>query len=1053
MKTFTTAAIAMLLASTNAFAAEQPDWENPEVFAEGREAVRATAFPYPTAQQALQGFQKNSPWFKSLNGDWKFKFSPAPDSRPTDFFQPGYDTSSWATIPVPSSWEMQGYGTPIYTNIIYPFPANPPYVPHDDNPVGSYVRTFTVPADWKDRQVFLHFDGSTAGMYVWVNGHKAGYVQSAKNPAEFNITDYLVPGENTLACEVYRWTDGSYMEDQDFWRLSGIDRDVYLYSTAPLRIADFFARATLNKNYTDGVLAVDATITDSSKTPVKGAKLEMNLFNSNGDKILSSTKPVAASKKSTQIKFNGTVRNVAAWTAETPNLYTLVLTLTDREGNTIESTSSRVGFRSVEIKNSMLLVNGKPVEIHGVNLHEHNPLTGHAVDSATMMLDIITMKRNNINAVRTSHYPQPPLWYDLCDRYGLYLIDEANIETHGFGANYQRENPVKGHPGDEPSWLASLLDRERSLVERDKNHPSVIIWSLGNESGNGENFHKAYDLVKSLDPTRPVHYEQAWEEDNTDIVCPMYPSIEKMQEYASRTNPGRPFIMCEYAHAMGNSTGNFQEYFDIIRSSPQMQGGFIWDWVDQGLLTRDENGAEYWAYGGDFGAWNYTHDENFCINGLVQPDRTPHPGLDEVKKVYQDIRFPGFDSSNGELAVENNFIARDLSNYTLSWQLLRNGTVIGEGTVATPQLAPLTSGKAILPLPAIKADDNADYHLSVYARTINGDEIIPAGHEIAREQFTLRSRTAPADNNALWEQLSGNNSDSLTVSDRGSFVDVTTSNGVNILFNRHNGDIARYTIGGRSLMNTTFAPSFWRAPNDNDFGTNSQVHLNAWRCASENRRLTAFSANRRGNTLVVDERYRLPEVNCDYAVTYTVYPDGRLGVEASLHPDADCDAPEMMRFGMIAAMPKPMDNFSWYGRGPGENYSDRNTASFMGRWSKKAADIFYPYIRPQETGNHTDVWEASLTDSTGLGVRIDAVQPLNVTALDVHPFDLDPGLKKMQMHNSDVRHQRHHTFLYVDLVQRGLGGDTSWGAHPHDPYRLPVRPYSYSFMVTPLPAK
>lgn len=1031
-----------------------PDWENPEVFAEGREPVRATAFPYPSKNEAITGNHQASPWFKSLNGEWRFNYAATPGERPEYFFREDYNTSKWAKIPVPSNWEMHGYGTPIYTNVVYPFPPNPPYIPHDDNPVGSYVRFFTVPDTWSGREVFLHFDGSTAGMYVWVNGQKVGYVQSAKNPAEFNITQYLKPGRsNKLACEVYRWTDGSYMEDQDFWRLSGIDRDVYLYSTAPLRIADFFAKAGLDKGYRNGELDVTVKIADFGKNNNAGSKLELDLFSTDGKQVMKASRPVPAGEMST-VNFKGTVKGVVKWSDDAPNLYTLVLTLTDRQGKTIESTSARIGFRSVEIRNSQLLVNGKPVEIHGVNLHEHNHITGHAIDRETMMQDIRTMKRHNINAVRTSHYPQPPLWYELCDLYGIYLVDEANVETHGLGANYPKERPVAGHPGNEPSWRASLLDRERSLVERDKNHPSVIVWSLGNESGNGINFYHAYDLVKELDPTRPVHYEQAWEGDNTDIVCPMYPSMKSLREYASRKDPGRPYIMCEYAHAMGNSTGNFQEYFDVIRSSPQMQGGFIWDWVDQGLLTKDENGDTYWAYGGDFGAYNYPHDENFCINGLVQPDRTPHPGLMEVKKVYQDIRFSSSDPAKGLIDIENHFMSRNLSDYDFRWELLYNGKKTAEGTLNDISV-PAGGKKTVkVPFPEVLEGSKGEYHLSVYAFTRNADKdgIIPAGHEVAREQFTIHSSVRPDNIDQLWQTLEGSSLHTAapTVKESGSHIEVTTSNGVNLLFNRHNGNIDRFTIGGRNLMNGTLAPSFWRAPIDNDWGSGTQIKSNVWRCAADNRKLSSFTHKTDGNKVIVSERYRLPDVSSDYMLTYTVYPDGRLGVEAAMNPDKGADLPEMMRFGMIAAMPKTMRDFSWYGRGPWENYSDRNTASFLGEWSADVADIFYPYIRPQETGNHTDVRHASLTDGTGLGLRVDAVKPLNVTALDVHPFNLEYGMQKGQMHNSDVRHNPHNNFLYIDLVQRGLGGDNSWGATPHEPYIVKAQPMSFSFILTPL---
>lgn len=1034
----------------------RPDWENPEVFAVGREPVRATAFPYPTAAMALTNNPAESPWFKSLNGMWKFNFSKRPADRPADFYKPGYDTSKWAEIPVPSNWEMQGYGTPIYTNTNYPYPANPPYIPHDDNPVGSYVTNFTLPADWQGREVFLHFDGSTAGMYVWVNGEKAGYVQSTKNPATFNITRFLHPGENKLACEVYRWTDGSYWEDQDFWRLSGIDRDVYLYSTAPQRIADFFAKAGLDKSYRNGTFDVNVKIADNASVPAKGSRLQMALYNAAGKEVMHQSKAVPAGADAA-VTFSGSLKNVASWSAETPNLYSLVLTLTGADGKTIEATSAKIGFRTVEIRNSQLLVNGKPVEIHGVNLHEHNQITGHVVDRETMMKDIRTMKRHNINAVRTSHYPQSPLWYALCDEYGLYVLDEANVEAHGMGVHFDKDDARPGHPAQEPAWTASLLDRERSMVERDKNHPSVIIWSLGNESGNGKNFYYAYDLIKQLDPTRPVHHEQAGEGANTDIVCPMYPSMNYIREYASRTNPGRPFIMCEYAHAMGNSSGNFQEYYDIIRSSPQMQGGFIWDWVDQGLLTKDEAGDAYWAYGGDFGAYNYTHDNNFCINGVVMPDRTPNPGLYEIKKVYQDLRFSPADLDNGMVNIENHFLFRDLGNYNYKWQLLRNGAVMAEGTLPAMAIKPDQTKAVKIPLPAFDRNDGNAYHLSVYAYATEGDDIIPAGHEVAREQFALSTPAYAKSIDELWnasvtdgKAMAAPSFENKSDRKNRDEVVIRTANGVTVKFRKSNGDLTDYSLDGHRLLAGNPTPLFWRAPTDNDFGEGIQVRSNVWRSAGYNRRLVNMDVTTEGNKVIVTSKYRLPDVNSDYTLRYTVFPNGSLGVDASFTPDNAKALPEMMRFGIITQTPKDMDNFAWTGRGPWENYSDRNTAAFVGNYSKKVADMFHPYIRPQETGYLTDVTRASLTDAKGYGVEVETLQPLNITALDVQPSDLDFGVDKHQIHNSDVRHSRGHNYLYIDLFQRGVGGDNSWGAHPHNPYRHFAGNLSYSFLLNPL---
>lgn len=1033
MKYLLTVALAALAIPT--MSAANPDWENPAKFAEGRLAPRATAYPYATTQAAAEGNYTQSPYYLSLNGKWKFKYSPKPADRPADFYKTDYSTAKWDDIEVPGNWEMQGYGYPIYTNATYVFPRNQPYVDHEDNPVGSYKRSFSIPQDWDGREIFLHFGGSTSGMYVWVNGEKVGYVQSTKNPAEFDITKYVKPGKNEVACEVYRWTDGSYLEDQDFWRLSGLERDVYLYCTGKQRIADFFAKAGLDKAYRNGVFNLDVDLQNLAGEK-SANRIEVELLDAAGKAIYKAGKAVnlAADASKTE-KFATTVKNVNKWSGETPYLYTLVLTL-KKDGKVLEATSAKIGFRQVEIKDSQLLVNGKAIEIHGVNLHEHHQTKGHTVDLQTMMDDIRTMKQNNVNAVRTCHYPQTPLWYELCDKYGIYLVDEANIEIHGYGV-WSDNRDI--HPGNLPEWRDCILDREYTMVERDKNHPSVITWSLGNESGNGDNFIAGYEWIKGRDNTRPVQYEQFGNGANTDIMCPMYPRVESMRDYAARTKDTKPYIMCEYAHAMGNSTGNFQEYFDIIRSSKHMQGGFIWDWVDQGLLTKDENGDAYWAYGGDFGAYNYTHDENFCINGVVNPDRTPHPGLMEVKKVYQDIRFAPADVKNGEFIVENHFMYRNLSDYDFRWQLIKNGEVCGEGNFDV--VVPAGSEKKVkVALPAVDLNDGNEYYLSVYAYTKKGDEIIPQGHEVAREQFALASNKT--------FNIASDSKSKLTFKDEDKRWVFESTDGVKMSFNKKNGNLEYYSVNGQNLISGTLHPSFWRAPTDNDWGNNAHRRLNAWRNAADNRRVVSVDCTENGTLRTIVAKYRMPEVAADYTISYTVYPDGSVAVKSDLA--GSDDTPELMRFGMQIPMDNKFDNFTWYGRGPWENYSDRNTSSFMGIWKSTVAEQFYPYIRPQENGNKTDVRWASLTDKQGYGLKVVGAQPLSVSALDVTPDDLDPGMSKHQFHNSDVRHDRYRVYFNVDLAQRGLGGDDSWGRGPHKPYELKDKNYTYTFLLEPI---
>ena len=1011
--------------------ADTPCWENPEVFAEGRMAPRATAYTYADRTTARAGERTASPYYMSLNGMWKFNFAPRPADRPEGFWHTDYDTSAWPDIPVPSNWELQGYGTPIYTNIVYPFPQRVPQIPHDDNPTGCYRRTFELPQGWEGRRTILHFDGSTAGMHVWVNGRKAGYVQSTKNPAEFDITDLVHAGNNVVACEVYRWTDGSYLEDQDFWRLSGIDRDVYLLSEPQVGIADFFVRAGLDDSYARGTLEVDVDVANRT-ADAAATRLALALYSPEGKQVAAASRPVSVHRKSTAAeRFAMKVCKVQRWSCETPALYTLVLTLSDAAGHELQSTSARVGFRRVEIKDSRLLVNGKPVELHGVNLHEHHQTRGHAVDSTTMMDDIRMMKLNNINAVRTSHYPQPPMWYDLCDRYGIYVVDEANIEAHGLDG--VREH----HPAHAPEWREALLDRERSLVERDKNHPCVITWSLGNESDNGENYYAAYDWIKARDTTRPVQSERAGHDRNTDIICPMYPDVEGMRAYAALDNPGRPYIMCEYAHAMGNSSGNFQEYFDIIRSSPQMQGGFIWDWVDQGILTHDEDGRSYWAYGGDFGAEGYHHDENFCINGLVQPDRTAHPGLAEVKKVYQDLRFRR--EADGTVVAENHFHDTDLRDFELSWELVGDVGIVARGVLPAVAAAPGTERKLRMTLPELAAE--GELFLAVYARTRTATDLVPAGHEVAREQWALRQQPEGDMRPATAAAVLRPECDKS-----GNFVMATADGRVRVEIDGSNGRLRDYRVDGRRVVES-IDPQFWRAATDNDWGNNAHRRLNAWRCAADNRSCTAVGVDSTG-TLTAS--YRMPEVDATLVLSYTVRADGAMDVDVRLHGGEEM--PELMRMGMQLTLDGRYDNFAYYGHGPEENYSDRCTAAFMGHWSGKVADEFYPYIRPQETGNHTGVRHASLTDASGAGISVQGDRPLNVSALDVTPADLDPGLAKHQMHTSDVRHSRDRVYMNVDLAQRGLGGDNSWGAAPHKPYLLDGKDYAYSFRLTPVGA-
>lgn len=1002
------------------------DWENPEVFEINREPARTAFLPYTDAESAIKDIYENSPWYFSLDGKWKFQWSPKPADRPNDFYKTDYDTSTWKEINVPGNWELQGFGVPIYTNITYPFPKNPPFIDHRDNPVGSCRRYFELPASWNNRHTFLYFEGGTSAMYIWVNGKKVGYTQNVKSPAEFDITSFVKPGKNLIAVEVYRWSDGSYLEDQDFWRLSGIDRNVYLYSTADERIWDFFARPDLDAKYKNGSLSVDitlknlnqkakkltvdATLLDKNKKEVFSKKIDFNLK----DNDTSATKT-----------FTENVKSPRLWSNETPNLYKLLLTLKDANGKTIEVAAHDIGFRKVEIKNRSLLVNGKRIFVHGVNLHEHNDSTGHYQDTATMMKDIRMMKQLNINAVRCSHYPNNIRWVKLCNKYGIYLVDEANIESHGMG--YGKENPAF-----HKEWFNAHLDRTYSLVERDKNDPSVIIWSLGNEASDGDAFSLTYNWIKKRDKTRPVQFEQAGEKENTDIVCPMYPSINSMKDYAAQTKDSRPYIMCEYAHAMGNSSGNFKEYWDIIKGSDNMQGGFIWDWVDQGIKTKDEAGRTYWAYGGDLGAQNYTNDQNFCINGIVNPDRTPHPGAFEIKRFYQYINFDKVDLAKGWIDVKNEYYYTNLDRFSFKYQLLKNGEIIKEGTFDV-NLAPQSIQKIKLPIPVVTPKAGEEYLLNLFAYTKNASEIIPANYEVARTQLEVGDS----------KYFTDIKMDNRTTIEENQYSYILSANGVNVSVSKQTGLIERYSSDETWYFENYPKLNFWRAPTDNDYGAKFQISANTWHCAADNYKLKNIKIS--DNQIIAT--LNLPDVSAENILTYSMDDKGILTVNSTFKGTKSTT--ELPRFGMIFALNNSYDNFEFYGRGPWENYSDRNISSQLGIYKSKVKDQYVPYIRPQENGNKTDIRWFSLTDNSGKGLMFEGIQPLSVSALNNYPDDFDGGIIKKNTHTDDIT-PRNETIVCLDYLQRGVGGDNSWGAQPHKQYRLLDKNYTYTYKVKPI---
>lgn len=1014
------------------------DWENPEVFEINREHTRAYFIPFANESEVDRDNIWSSSLIQSLNGEWLFHIAQNPSERPYYFFKDDFDTKEWKTIKVPANWECEGFEYPIYTNSKYPHAKTPPTIQKHYNPVGSYKRTFEIPATWTHKEIFLHFGAAGSAVYVWVNEQQVGYFEDSKTPSEFNITKYLKKGENTLAVEVFKWSDASYLEDQDFWRLAGITRDVFLMARETQYIRDFKVLAGLADDYTTGTfeLTVDVVETENAKPATVSAKLM------DGDIEIKSFSAVA---KNDKVVFNAEFPDVKKWTAETPNLYNLLIALKDTDGKVSEVLRQDVGFRRIEIKDAQLLVNGKYVYIKGANLHEHHHINGHVVDEATMLKDIQVMKSHNLNAVRTSHYPQSERWYELCNQYGLYLVDEANIESHGMG--YGDESLAKN-----PDWAAAHMYRTVNMYQRDKNQPSIIIWSLGNEAGNGINFNATYDYLKSVDGTRPVQYEQAHGGRNTDIMCPMYMRMNKMEKY--KTEKGdKPLIQCEYAHAMGNSVGNLQDYWDLIESEPIFQGGFIWDWVDQGLLTENEEGEKFWAYGGDFGPYTVPSDGNFCLNGLVNPDRSVKPPLLEVKKVYQYIRFKPIDLKNGKIAIENKYAFIHTDKFEFTYEVKGDGQVIKAGKIENVSLAPDSIKEVELDV-SFQAQPGIEYFLNVYAKLKETENLVEAGTVLAKEQFKLPFYTKVSESNANTEKLI------IEESNRKLLVKASA---FSVAFDLDKGTLSSYVIDGKEMIKEGPVPNFWRAPTDNDFGNKLDKRAKAWRKAGQNRKLldANYSVSEQGNSVKVNFAFKYLYEGEQLGlgnVQYTVNETGQVHVLNDIAV-TDPKAPEFPRFGMNLIMPREFDQMSWLGRGPQESYWDRKTSAFVDLYSGSVADQYWAYIRPQENGNKTDVRWVSITNGSGAGLKFLADELLEVSAHHNMMEDFESpvrtdgrqvdGKPVVNRHTTDVK-PRNLTSVNIDYKQMGVGGDNSWGAWTHEEYRLTEKSYNYGFTIQPV---
>lgn len=1023
-----------------------PDWENPEIIGRNKELPHTTLTVYPDTKSALRGDYSDSPFFLSLNGTWKFYWIKKPKERAKDFYRIDFDDSRWKEIPVPSNWQMHGYGIPIYTNIRYPFgKADPPHIPHDNNPVGSYRRIFRLPKTWDGLQVFIHFNGVESAFYLWINGKKVGYSQGSRTPAEFNITPYLNKNENLLAVEVYRWSDGSYLEDQDFWRLSGIFRDVYLYSSANLHIRDFWVVADLDECYQDGKLKVNVKVHNYEKKDLTFI-IKAQLYDAKEKSVI---KPMILEEKiesSSEISLNleQSVENPKKWSAESPHLYTLLLSLEKNTGETIEVIPCKVGFRKVEIKGGQLLLNGTPILIKGVNRHEHDPDTGHNVSIESMIRDIKLMKRYNINAVRTSHYPNDPKWYNLCDKYGLYLIDEANIESHGMG--YKAETTL----ANKPEWKKAHMDRTIRMVERDKNHSSVIIWSLGNEGGDGKNFEATSEWIHQRDPTRPVHYERAEEKPHTDIICPMYPYPSHVYKYAVRELK-RPFIMCEYAHAMGNSVGDLGAYWYLIYKYKHLQGGFIWDWVDQGLrkkvpdrvadsemtkLRKEKHDKDYfWAYGGDFGPPGTPSDGNFCMNGLVTPDRAPHPSLYEVKKIYQYIQVEPIDLEACKVKIVNGYDFTNLSNFEGLWTIKANERVISSGHIPVLDISPGRSKEITIPIEKPPLEWGKEYWMDISFRLSQPMPWAERGHEIAWEQFKLPWESPPEPEVALSslpELKFFESEDEFHFSGKD----------FELVFTKKEATITSFKYKGRELMKKGPIPCFWRAPVDNDRGNGMPERCAVWRHAGHRRKIQEILLKRLSPQAArITVESILPANDSPHVMNITVLGNGELVISASFIPIGNL--PELLRFGIEMTLPPGLETFTWYGRGPHETYWDRKSGARVGVYKGSVDEQFVDYSRPQENGNKTDVRWVSLTNDEGIGLLAIGMPFLSVSAHHYTITDMEEAKHSYEM----IR--RPFITIHLDYKQTGVGGDNSWRARPHEWCTLWPKPYEYSFRLLP----
>ena len=1021
--------LAMLSMSSGALAQSESRWQNVNINQQNREPRRANFFAFENLEKAQSFDKKKSANYLSMEGMWKFNFVKDHNKHPANFFALKYDDSQWKDFPVPGLFELNGYGDATYKNIGYAwatqFDPNPPYISELNNYTGSYRRTFELPKDWKGKDVYFHVGSATSNLTLWVNGKYVGYSEDSKVAAEFNISKYLKPGKNLIAMQVMRWCDGSYFEDQDFWRFTGIAREVYLYARPKLHAADIRLNAALENNYQDGVL--------NYKVSLKGGKTDVaiTLCDKEGKQIAQATGAQGVIK----------VPKVNAWTAETPYLYKAYITLKNKQG-AAEVIPQKVGFRNVEIKNAQLLINGQPVLVKGADRHEMDPDGGYVVSLERMIQDIKIMKQLNINAVRTSHYPCDPRWYDLCDEYGIYITAEANLESHGMG--YEEKSLAKF-----PEYIVPHIERNEGNVKPLINHPSVIVWSLGNESGYGVNFEKAYDWVKACDKTRPAQYERGGYDSKTDIYCPMYIGYEESESYC-KSNGTKPYIQCEYAHAMGNSEGGFKEYWDLIRKYPKYQGGYIWDFVDQGLRDKSPvTGKEIFTYGGDYGRYPAS-DYNFNCNGIIAPNRRLNPHAYEIQYVLQNVWIKDFDAENGSFNVYNENFFKNIDDLSLTATLFANGVklttvAIPDTKGIAPQATKLVKSEALKSAIEKAEAEHATEEITInFAFASDGSQpLVDKGQVMARQQIVL--------NGYEFDKVdaTANTGSKIEVEETNSYVKVSAER-MSVTIGKKTGMIDYLDVDGEPMLKfrESMTPEFWRAPTDNDYGASLQKKMRVWKNPQMN--LKSFDKSESKDSVVLTANFEMPEVKAELMLRYRINAAGEVTVTEKMTTDKEAKVADLFRYGMQLQMPSSFSKLEYYGRGPEENYIDRHSSSFIGKYEANVKDEYYPYVRPQESGNHTDIRYFSIFNpTTGKGITFEGYAPMECSAIPYLVEDLDAGIEKEHawgQHSGDLV-EKGLVQLHIQQRQFGLGCIDSWGASPMEKYRMHYQDRCFSFVI------